>query len=280
MGFYKAIWRQRLLSGCWILAACLLFASKPLGAANLTPHRAIYSLKMGESRSNSSFVSAKGSMALVLEKSCDGWILTQNLAMDLDTPEGAVVSQRSRFTGLESADGKAYRFASNNDTQEENKRYKGNAIAGGSGSPGEAVFNLPEKKTMPLPEQTLFPIAQTSWVIDQAIAGVRHAPHYVFDGSDGSGPREAAAFIGPQLHPNQESAGKAEETAPKPLTERPGWNIRIAFYPLEGQEAEPEYEIEVLQLDNGVAQRMLLDYGDLTVIMELEKIEAINPPSC
>ncbi|HEB79558.1 MAG TPA: DUF1849 family protein, partial [Rhodospirillales bacterium] len=60
----------------------------------------------------------------------------------------------------------------------------------------------------------------------------------------------------------------------------PGWNIRIAFFPLDSQKPEPEYEMEVLQLDNGVAQRLLLDYGSLTVILELEKIEAIKPPVC
>ncbi|HEB79667.1 MAG TPA: DUF1849 family protein, partial [Rhodospirillales bacterium] len=220
---FPGILQRRRKLVCGLGAAALFLASLPLEAANLVSHRAFYSLRMGEVRPGGSFVNAEGAMTLIMEKSCDGWILTQNLLMDLGTPEGRTLSQRSRFTGLESFDGKNYRFLSNNDTTGEQKRVKGKARSGGPGAPGEAIFILPEEKTLTLPERTLFPVAQTSWVIDQAIAGVRHALHYVFDGSDGTGPRRAAAFIGPLLSPGKDNAQKASRKSLGALAERPGW---------------------------------------------------------
>lgn len=246
--------------------------SASLEAASLTPHRAIYSLKMGQARDGSSFTGVDGAMTLVMEKSCEGWILVQSMTMEVSTAAGAVMRQDMRFTGLESLDGKSYRFVADNNVSGERKQIKGTARTTTAGAPGEIAFILPEAKTMELPEGTLFPIGHTSWLIDQALAGNRMAPRHVFDGADGDGPQEVVAFIGPRLSPAKTPLGA--------LAEHPGWNIRLAFYPIGSHAAEPEYEVEVLQLENGVAPHLILDYPDFTVNMELRKIEAIKPPSC
>ncbi len=249
--------------------------SGPLAAAGLVPHRAIYSVQLGSVRANAGFVGVRGAVKMVLEKTCDGWIMTQELSMDMGTAAGGVIRQDSRVAGWESLDGKSYRFATRNTLGKHVESFKGEARLGAAGKPGKATFKVPAGKTMALPQGTLFPAGHTAWLIERALAGDRQAPGVVFDGTDGQGPREVTAFIGPRVDFGQH--GKKKLGA---LVQRPGWNVRMAFYPLDSRAAAPEYEIEVLQLDNGVAPRVVFDYPQMTVIMTMEKVETIPLPPC
>ena len=259
------------------LAAALvvgLVAAAP-AAAGLVPHRAIYSVKLGSVRANAGFVDARGAAKIALEKTCDGWIMTQELSMDMGTAAGGTVKQDIRSAGWESLDGKSYRFAVRNTMGRQVEGFKGEAKLGAAGKPGRATFKVPPGKTMALPEGTLFPAGHTAWLIERALAGDRQAPRIVFDGTDGQGARKVIAFIGRRM----ESGGHGKKGLGA-LVQRPGWNIRMAFYPLDSRAAAPEYEIEVLQLDNGVVPRVVVDYPQLTVVMTMEKIEIIPPPRC
>ena len=259
------------------LAAALavgLVAAAP-AAAGLVPHRAIYSVKLGPVRANAGFVDARGAAKIVLEKTCDGWIMTQEMTVDMDTAAGGTVKQDLRSAGWESLDGNSYRFAVRTTMGRQVEGFKGEARLGAAGKPGRATFKVPAGKTMALPEGTLFPTGHTAWLIGRALAGDRQAPGVVFDGSDGQGPRKVIAFIGPRVE-----SGRHGKKGLGALVQRPGWNIRLAFYPLDSRAPAPEFEIEVLQLDNGVAPRLVIDYPQLTVIMTMEKIEAIPAPRC
>jgi hypothetical protein len=249
--------------------------SGPAAAAELVPHRAIYSVKLGSMRANAGFVDVSGAARIVLEKTCDGWIMTEEMTLDMGTAAGGMVKQDFRSAGWESLDGKSYRFAARNNTGRQVEGFKGEAKLGAAGNPGRATFKVPPGKTMALPEGTLFPAGHTAWLIERALAGDRQAPRTVFDGTDGQGARKVIAFIGPRVE-----SGRHRKKGLGALVQRPGWNIRMAFYPLDSRAAAPEYEIEVLQLDNGVAPRLVLDYPQLTVIMTMEKIEAIPAPRC
>jgi hypothetical protein len=259
------------------LAAALVvgLVSAAPAAAGLVPHRAIYSVKLGPMRANAGFVDARGAAKIVLEKTCDGWITTQEMTMDMGTAAGATVKQDIRSAGWESLDGKSYRFAVRNVTGRQVEGFKGEARLGAAGKPGKATFKVPPGKTMALPEGTLFPTGHTAWLIERALAGDRQAPRIVFDGTDGQGARKVIAFIGRRVE-----SGRHGKKGLGALVRHPGWNIRMAFYPLDSRAAAPEYEIEVLQLDNGVVPRVVLDYPQLTVVMTMEKIEAIPAPRC
>jgi hypothetical protein len=97
----------------------------------------------------------------------------------------------------------------------------------------------------------------------------------VFDGAGGEGPQRASAFIGNRLEPMQHG-----KVARGPLTERQGWKMRLAFFPAESNAPAPEYEVDALQLDNGVVPRLVIHFQEFSVAMELETIEAIAAPAC
>ena len=251
----------------------ILAGTGPLGAAELVAHRAIYSIALGSVQVPGAIVEADGAMKMELEKTCEGWIIGQDMTMNVITAQGRLIEQYLHFAGWESLDGRAYRFAARRETGDETESALGRASIGADGGPGEAAFKLPEAKTLSLPGETLFPVAHTGWLIDRALAGDRRASRFIFDGADGQGPERAVAFIGQRKEPR-------EGGALGPLTDRPGWNMRLAFFPQDSRGGAPEYEIEIHQLDNGVATRMVLDFQAFSVVLTLEKIEAVPPPSC
>ncbi len=257
----------------FVAVLTILAGTGPLGAAELAAHRAIYSLALGPVQVPGAIIEAGGAMKMELEKTCEGWIMGQDMTMNVVTAQGQRIEQNIHFTAWESLDGRAYRFAARRKTGDETESARGRASIGAGGGPGEAVFKLPEARTLSLPGETLFPVGHTRWLIDRAMAGERRASRIVFDGADGQGPERAVAFIGRRKEAD-------EGGALGPLADRPGWNVRLAFFPLDSRAAAPEYEIEIHQLDNGVATRMVLDFKAFSVVLSLEKIEAMTPPSC
>ena len=53
--------------------------------------------------------------------------------------------------------------------------------------------------------------------------------------------------------------------------------MRLAFYAPDASGSEPDYEVGMKLLENGVAEAMTLDYGDLVVRARLREIQALKP---
>lgn len=252
-----------------LAAACAV----PAAAVDLAPHRAFYTLKLVSTRGGG-IIDVRGVTVMSLEKTCDGWIIGHRMSADLDAGR-VTLKQETRFTAWESADGHAYRFAARNQLGDSSKTFRGEARAGGADRGSLAAFTIPAGRTLPLPPETMFPVGHLEVLIARAAAGDRRVSRILFDGNDGQGPRLVVAFVGPRVDPDQAAA-----TRLGPLAARPGWSVRLAFYPVDSQAPVPEYEIQAVQLDNGVADHLILDYGDFTLRLDLEKVEAVPAPVC
>ena len=64
------------------------------------------------------------------------------------------------------------------------------------------------------------------------------------------------------------------------LLERPGWRVRLAFFPADASAEKPDYELGMRLLDNGVSQDMVIDYGDYSIRAKLDDIEPLPKPNC
>ena len=64
-----------------------------------------------------------------------------------------------------------------------------------------------------------------------------------------------------------------------PLLERPGWRVRLAFFPVDASAEKPDYAGMRL-LDNGVSQDMVIDYGEYAIRAKLDDIEPLSKPNC
>ena len=61
---------------------------------------------------------------------------------------------------------------------------------------------------------------------------------------------------------------------------QPSWSVRFAFFAAGDQGAQPEYELALDLLANGIARSMLLDYGDFAVDARLIQLQALPRPKC
>ncbi len=120
----------------------------------------------------------------------------------------------------------------------------------------------------------LFPTAHTAALIDKAVSGETFVSKHIFDGGAAEAPVLVSAVIGAKVEPDPELAKKS------PLLDRPGWRVRLAFFPPDQKVEKPDYEIGMVLLDNGVSRDMVIDYGDYAIRAKLDDIEAMPKPGC
>lgn len=259
------------------LAAVALSASLWTGAAGaeINAHRALYTMTLGTSRTDSGVTGARGAMAYQWGETCDGWTVEQRYKLTLSYAESQDVVIVSNFVTWESKDGLRYRFnqkETRNGTVDEEIR--GEAQLDGPGKGGTITFEMPSPKTMKLPPGALFPSAHTILLIDKAKAGENFVSRQVFDGATVEGAVLVTAAIGGKVTPDPQDPIKAA------ILQHPGWRVRLAFFPADVNEEKPDYELGMLLLENGVSRDMLIDYGDYTIKAKLDDIEPLPKPTC
>ncbi len=257
----------------------LMSAAASLGAshgqaADMAPHRAFYTVALLDS-ADGGMMEARGAAMIGVERTCDAWIMTTQMSTVLTTAAGQSLEQTLRFAGWESLENRTYRFASRSRFADTREDFKGQAEVAADGSEGSVTYKVPRDGTLALPAGTRFPMSHLIHLIQRAEAGERMVSDIVFDGTESVGPRRVTVFIGklrPAAEPGEESLGD--------LVRHSGWTMRAAYFPLGGQAAEPDYEVELLQLGNGVVSRMVADYRIFKVLLTLERVEAVPPPRC
>jgi hypothetical protein len=256
-------------------AATLLAASATAGAAEIAPHRALYVMSLGATHGDAGVTAAAGTMAYQWGETCDGWTVEQRYRLKMGYAESPDVSIVSNFITWEAKNGLRYRFnqkETRNGAGEEEIRGEGKLDALGKG--GSVDFDKPEPKNLKLPPGVLFPSAHTIFLIDRAKAGDNFISKQVFDGATTESAVLVSAVIGAKVEPDAAAAEKS------PLLNRPGWRVRLAFFPADPKAEKPDYELGMLLLDNGVSRDMLIDYGEYTIRAKLDDIEALPKPGC
>ena len=114
-------------------------------AAEIAPHRALYSMSLGSARNDSGVVDARGTMDYEWGETCDGWTIEQRYRLKMrygETPDVDIVSS---FVTWESKDGLRYRF---NQKQSRNgeldQDIRGEAKLDAPGKGGDVEFTKPK----------------------------------------------------------------------------------------------------------------------------------------
>jgi hypothetical protein len=277
-------------SGRLAASALLLLAAPCALAADIDPHRALYSLTLSSAKSGSGVLGASGAMYYEWGETCDGWTVEQRFRLRLLYAEEGGSTMSSTLVTWESKDGLRYRFNErrlrNGQPDEE---LHGEAHLDGDGKGGEAEFTKPSATTIKLAPGTIFPTAHTLVLLDRAQAGDQFVSRKVFDGSSVETAEQITAVLGLEKQPGaaiDKDADPADqpsaETLASPLLQKPSWNVRLAFFPPgsdEGAET-PDYELGMRLLVNGVSRDMQLDYGDYVIKARLDEIEPLPKPAC
>ena len=242
-------------------------------AAKIQPHRAIYAMSLGSARNGAKVSDVRGGMMFEWADACDGWTTEQRFQLRFVYSEGDDMAMNTNYTTWEAKNGLRYRFNVRklvNGELDEEVRGEANLQADGAGT---AQFTKPEPQEMELPAGTMFPTAHTLAILDHAERNEPFFTRTIFDGSDAEGPTEVSTVTG--------KPGAPKESGKDPLLKvGKSWPVRMAFFPLQSDSAQPEYEMSLRLLENGIAESMQIDYGDFTVNAVLEKIEALPKSGC
>jgi hypothetical protein len=245
----------------------------------LVPHRATYDMKLSVARANSGIVEVNGNMVLETVDSCDGWEIKQRIKLTFLRNDGEEFETDSSFTSYESKDGLELRFSVRNAQNEEvEEELRGRADLDGLGGKGRASFTLPEPRNFELPAGTLFPTTHLMLIIKHARAGDKSMSYKVFDGARLDGAFQVNAVIGKAPRPAAGTPAVHGDIGL--LRNQQAWGVRFAFFANGDQGAQPEYELALDLLANGIARSMLLDYGDFAVDAHLVQLQAIPRPKC
>lgn len=244
----------------------------------LVPHRATYDMKLAVARANSGIAQVSGRMVLETVDSCDGWEVKQRIKLKFLRNDGEEFDTDSSFTSYESKDGLGLRFSVRNIQNDEvEEELRGQANLEGQGGKGSASFTLPEVRSFELPAGTLFPTTHLALIIRHARDGDKSASYGVFDGARLDGAFQVNAVIG-RVSRNTGAPVRGDVAL---LRNQPSWNVRLAFFAAGDQgSANPEYELALDLLGNGIARSMLLDYGDFAVDARLVELNALPRPRC
>src|SRR5262249_8350363 len=202
--------RRKVAICSWLLAAALALPWAGAAQAEIVAHRALYTMSLASSKSDSGVTAARGTMAYQWGETCDGWTVEQRYRLKLNYAESDDVAIDSNFVTWESKDGQRYRFnqkETRNGTVDEGIR--GVAKLNGASKEGAAEFEKPEAQTMKLPAGAMFPSAHTIMLIQKAMAGENFVSRQVFDGATVEGAVLVSAVIGPKVDPDPEMAKKS-----------------------------------------------------------------------
>jgi hypothetical protein len=248
------------------------------GTVHFAPHRALYTMKMGAAKNGSAVSDVSGRMTFEWSDVCDGWAIQQRMQLHFVYTDGDEQDLVSTELTWEAKNGKRYNFNIRRATNgQETERYRGKAVQNPDGTVSVS-YSAPEGKTLDLPAGTLFPTAHTELILRKAAVNDNFFSRRVFDGSDEDGSSDISAFISPQ-RPDAKDSGKTEAKK-NPLLADPAWPVHMAFFKIGTETGEPDYEMDMNLVPNGVVKTMKIDYGDFSVIGTLEEAQALHSANC
>jgi hypothetical protein len=264
----------------------LLVALPPLqagagpGGIELVPHRAVYAMTLNSTKLGGGVTGASGNMIYKFSDSCDGWTVENKTVLTFAYSDGSPVATTWDFVTWESKDGQHYRFRVRS-TRDGEVSDEIDGVASHDGRGGLVKFTLPEEKTMHLPKGTLFPTEHTVKLLETAQKGDHMLERVLFDGTGADGPFDVNALIGKPVPANANiSPAAANPAVNASLLSAPSWRMQMAFFPRDGGDPTPDYEVALRYYVNGVADEVIQSFGNFSLKGTLEKLEPLPKPEC
>ena len=257
---------------CMIIAISSLVISTPSNAIELSPHQAIYRMSLEGTSQTSGIAGAEGAMMYKFEESCDAWTSETNVFLKLLYTEGDALETTWTFVSWEAKNGLKYRFRVR---QTRNgvpvDHIQGSVNRTKADGAAQAKFSNPVGAVIDLPEGTMFPTRHLQELIKQGERGALTLSRTVFDGASLDNPYSINALI------TATSKAAIESGLPDSRRFR---HVRMAFFPLTSRREFPEFELGIDYRANGIADRILQDFGDFRLNLIPEKIEILDRPEC
>ena len=258
-----------------LLALVLCAAAAPLRAASLVPIEGVYGIEVKNWKLRGEVDAFSGSQIVRLDRTCSDWEIAAQFRLIARSTVDRPVNVEIDLSATESLDGTRYRFRTESRLRGETMtRLVGTASRPAPGQAGKIVISEPERRTLALPPEAMFPTAATAWTIRQWEHGAKTANYVMFDGSVPEPVRAFELLTGRPGKPDPLPEGDAR------LFDAPAWRTSGSFHKYEGDDPEPLSTLTQTILSNGVATELALDIGFADVVLHLRRIRALALPKC
>lgn len=257
-----------LVAALAVVAATL--SPSPAGA-QLQPHRAEYSLRLGTALNGTRI----GKIVQDIALDCDGWHIRRELTVEMSLTPTLKVGITSRMEGAEQRGGGAFTWQTAQVVNGAERDVRGTAQREAGGYRVElAAADGPEQAILsPL---TLMPVAAVDYLVRRLIAGSEAFPVLLL------GPEaEGAAFL---VDVRRATAGTPEASPPaQRYVKVPGarsWPFITAITRPGQRDAKPPLALRGRIFESGVMDGLVVDAGVVTVAAYLRNLEMRDAPSC
>lgn len=255
----------------------LVLSALPAGAfaGEPIPHEALYDLSVRNWRMPSEISRVTGSQITRLTKSCTEWTNVAVFRIQAETSQGDSIDFETDYEGIETFDGKRLQFRKTTKANGELiETLLGVAQHPIDGKPGTIRVLEPTPHVLPLPPETIFPVATFIHSTSQWEAGLKSLNYTTFDGGTLDVSRVFEILTG-QITPRSDLA----EGDPS-LLEGQAWRSTVSYYTYDDSTDEPLSTITQNVMPNGLAVEMSQDIGFADVVMNLRRVRALPAPSC
>jgi hypothetical protein len=273
------------LAGAACLAALPAFATAAPAAkvaAGLQPHRAVYDMALGESDDTGTVSGVSGRIVTEFTGSaCEGFTTNFRFVSRIDDQEGGSRLTDLRTTSYEDAVGDTFQFVTQSFVDRKmSEEAKGVATRDGA----SVVVDLtkPGNKQATFSGGPLFPTQHLVKVIETAESGGTILQADLYDGSESGEKVFATTAVIGKADEGADEAGMDDATAVEKLGAGARWPVRLSYFETGGGRAEqtPMYELSFLVYGNGVTRKLVLDYGDFTILGKLTSVEYLDAKPC
>jgi EipB-like len=261
-------------------AIFIIGLASPASANKLTPHRAVYDLELLQSKGDQSVGEARGRIAFEFTgNACEGYVLNFRQVLQIDDQDNGARLFDTRNSTWEDGAARSFRFDSerrvNNAVTESGK---GRAERSEQGDLSIQITR-PQRKNSDHAGPVLFPTQQLIAILEAARAGKGVFESRVFDGSDGTEKTyETTAILGKAI----EDGGKGldESLQGKGFEAMKRWPITISYFEEGVGERTPLSVISYDLLDNGVMNKMRIDFGEFVMSGRPSRFEPLADEPC
>lgn len=249
-------------------------------AVSLSPHRAVYDLKLKSASKRSSVKDLNGRMVIEMTGSvCEGWSVNFRLVNDFQLPRGKRRLIDSRSTSWEAGDGSSMSYLEREFI--DNRPYKVTRLRV-SIKDSTVRQKQPKKLEFKIPSDAIFPVTHQKRLIAKARTGDLRDKSIVYDGADHENIYQAITFIGKKRDGAKPIVGLKGEKAASLINGVVAWPVTVSYYQLKDQkqEGKPSQQISFLMYENGVAGDLTIDYGDFAMTGKLVHLDKLPKNAC
>ena len=262
---------RRLARFALPMALCAISNGGSQAADNrsLSPHRAVYEITLDKAKTGAGMADLTGRMVYELTGSeCEGFTQTMRFVTPVHQPGRRCDDQRSALFDL--------RRHGCKHVQVQLESVPGRPADGGNLRRGQAGAGRRSHKGRRLEaeegrdhdqRQDMFPVQHSLAMLDAARAGQSIFSADLYDGSEkGEKVFATTAVIGAKTPPGKAPKLSDVKNAEK-LEPLASWPISLSYFEKGNDKSDsgPVYELAFLFFENGVSQRLFIDYGDFSI---------------